>query len=364
MSAGRRVTSAVVTVLVLLLPALVGGVGIDAPAGDMELRRLEAALGVGGDAAGRSWPADLYYTAAVPGRPEAGASAGLLHQARLASVGGLVVVSGMVYLLLAMARRRSTGLLACMALAALPPVWQMGAELRPSVPAAAFAGMAMLLLAGFPQQVRHRPGERRLTRWAGLLAAMAAIGCLVGLAAACASSATVLMLVPGGAMLLVVGALWMAIPRLLRRVALPRIPLSAMHWRMAPWVALCAVNLVVVSWTLDACLVGGAAPAGTPSGLLPDRPEAWIPLVCLAAVGGGRLLVGVGIRLDHLRRISPDTVIVIYAAVMLGQRAVGDAAGGALVAAPALAILVAEGARATLMFAASRLLRQPQTNIA
>lgn len=360
----RRLTAAVVTLLFVWLPALVGGAGIDGAPRDGELIRLQVALSQDNAVGVRSRPAEMYYAVALPSDSAGIEPESLLARARLANVAALFAVGGLLYLLLAVARRRSTGLLACLALAALPPVWQAGAVLRPEVPAAVFGSLALLLLAGFAQQVRHRPGESPVLYWLVLLVAMAAIGSLIGLAAACVPSAALILLVPGGAMLLVVGTLGLATPRLLRRMPWQRVPVTAMQRRMLPWVALCVVILLATLLTLDRCVTGEPIATATAVGLLPATPLGWLPLAVLAGLGGIRLLLGVGLRLDRLRRISPDTLIVIYAGVLLGQRAFGDRSVDALLAAPALAILVAEGARTVLVFAVWRFARYPHTNIA
>ena len=72
-------------------------------------------------------------------------------------------------MLLALTRWRSTGVLACAALAALPPVWADGAVLRPEVPAALFGGLAILLLGGLPLLLGARAPSTWLSRLATML---------------------------------------------------------------------------------------------------------------------------------------------------------------------------------------------------
>ena len=352
---GRGLAGAALTLLCVLLPALVGGIRIDAPARPGETERLVAAMQATDSRAPGSRPAHLYYTAALPA--ERDDTEPDLARARLASVGGLFVISGLLYMLLTLARRRSTGLLACLSLAALPPVWADGAVLRPEVPAAVFGGLAMVLLAGFPRQAAPRRGRRAaVSGWGAALAAMAAIGACIGLAAACVPASALLLLVPGGAMLLVVGALGLAAPRVLRRLPLPSVPVVAMQRRLLPWVLLSVVNLVMALLILDRYVVGEVDPTVAEGGLLPDSWLAAAPLLVLAALGGGRLLLGVALRFDRSRKVSPDVLILLYVGVLLGQRVLGDRSTDALMAAPAFSILIAEGLSVLLVVVVGKLM--------
>jgi hypothetical protein len=346
-----------VTLLILWLPALVGGARLDEPPRPGELPRLEDGLDPAAASGPISWPLSWFYVAALPADATAAPSR-LLPQARLASVVGLLAISSLLYVLLVLTRRRTTGLLACFGLVVLPPVFRDGHVLRPEVPAAVFSLLAMVVVVGFPIILRRRSDA---ARWLSMLACGVVVGAATGLAAASVSRAAVLLLVPGSALVLLCGALALAIGPLLRRRPIERMPNRAMNRRLVPWVVLSLVNMMVAMPVLQLSLAvdGTRPPIELPptvaqAGLLPASPFAAIPLLLLAGLGGLRLILAVGLRLPRLRRVTPDALLLIYVAVTIAQYAFGEVDTDALVAAPAMAVLLAEGAVGVLLLVLGR----------
>lgn len=355
----RRGLGAIVTLLFVLLPALVGGARLDAPARPGEQARLQRATGQAPSRGPRSMPVDMYLAATAP--PVVAEPAAALARARLASVVGLGVLSALLYLLLSAVRGRACAVLACAALACLPPVAYDGAALRPELPAAVFAALGMLLFIGAPHAL---PGARRAVRgWLVFGVLAAAVAGAFGLAAACLPDAGILLLVPGGVLLLVVATHLLRGVRLVRRRSIWRLPTAALNRRLLPWVALVGIGLVGMLAVLAIAVEGDprVLPASRASvGLL---PASWLPraaLLVLAAFGALRLLLVVGLRLGRRRRVEPATLLAIWVAVLLMQRALGSDASDALLAAAPLAALVAEGAMLVLLVALGFAVRSPQ----
>lgn len=349
----HRAVAAVVTMLFLLLPALVGGVGIDSPPRPGEQARLLAALHPQAPAT-RSLPADSYYLAAVSDAEVAPASAQALGRARLASVFGLLAISGLGYFAISMGRGRATGLLSCAGLACLPPVVVDGAVLRPEVPASVFGLLSLLLLVGFPAAIPTARTRRAFGRWARLLLLAAAVGVTLGLAVTCLPATGIELLVPGGLLVLVVGLHLVRMTRLWHRRGVWRLPLAALTHRLLPWALLCVIVILAVLMLLRTAVEGEPADLQASLadvGLLPAALPARLAILGLAAIGALRLLLALGLRFGRRRRIEPGTVLGIYAAVMLMQRVFTVAPVDALPAAVALALLTAEGVMVVLIFA-------------
>jgi hypothetical protein len=302
----------------------------------------------------RSRPVELYLAAMAP--PAMADAA--LAQARLASVIGLCALSGLLYLLLAAVRGRAMALLGCAALASLPPIAIDGAALRAELPASVFGLLGVVLLIGAP---RALTGARR--RWArpGLLLLAVPVAMAFGLAAACQPAAGILLLVPGGALLLVVGTHLLRAARLLRRRSLWRLPTAALNRRLLPWVALVGTGLVGMLAMLAIAVDGdpqALAASRSLAGLLPASWPARLLALALAALGAVKLLLLVGLRLGRRRRIEAATIVAVWVAVVLMQRALGDPGTDALPAAAPLAVLIAEGAMLALVVALGLVLRR------
>jgi hypothetical protein len=199
----RAVAAACATLAVVLLPPLAAGTGHGAPPSPHEVTALRAALGVDGDAVPvGSEVARQYYQAAAGGWlaevpvDEAGMTA-LVGRARLLQLLSIAGISCLVYLSVLLARGRLQALLACAALAVLPPVAIEGALLRPEAPAALFTGLALVLLQSFAQTACRHPGGapwRRIVSLGGLgVCAVLALG----LATAALPSLGASVLLPG-----------------------------------------------------------------------------------------------------------------------------------------------------------------------
>ena len=88
----RRFVGAALTLLLVWLPALVGGITIDSEPRPGELERVSRGLQPDGSTP-HSWPAQLFYASTLPREPDTGDPAELLGHARLASVLGVLAIS-------------------------------------------------------------------------------------------------------------------------------------------------------------------------------------------------------------------------------------------------------------------------------
>ncbi|MEM7198939.1 MAG: hypothetical protein AAF628_01650 [Planctomycetota bacterium] len=351
----RRVWGAALTLAILLLPALVGGVGIDQPPRLGEPEALARALEApSADAVGSALVS--YYGAAVPRdaiKAGAPASRELLPQARRAAVLGLLVVTGLLYLTVLMTRGRLTALFACLALAALPPAGADGYVLRAATPVAAFGGLATLVLMGFPVLIAQHRGLRRL-----LVAAVSAlaVGAGLGLAVACGPRAGIYLLVPGFGLLLALAVTLLLGARAVRRCPGRPVPTVAMQSRVLPWVVLTVIVLGAAGG-VSSVAMGGTAPFDgvVCERLLPHSAWLQVPLIALAGLGALRLVLAVGAHMGRRARVTPAALLVFYVGALILQRGCGGGDVDALLAAPALSIMVAEGALVTLYMAARAL---------
>ncbi|MFY9343269.1 MAG: hypothetical protein WAT39_12305 [Planctomycetota bacterium] len=154
--AWRALGASCAIVLVLLLPALVAGVNLAAPARADEVARLAQALG-GSDTGADSALARQFYVSALadasPPADPAGWQA-LVGRARVSQVAGVLAIGLLTYLVVLLARGRLQALVATTALALLPPVLHDGHVLRPETPATLFALFATLLFQCFAQPTR------------------------------------------------------------------------------------------------------------------------------------------------------------------------------------------------------------------
>lgn len=336
----QRFVGVALALLVIALPALLCGVGIDAPVTDAEVARLRAALA---DPEGLSHgPAMLFYGWMAP--EQVGADLSLaVHRARLAVVLGVLAISCMLYAIVALVRSRTTALLACLAFAAHPA--SQVVTLRPEVPATMFGLLATLLLAGVPAQV----AQRRRRSWSGHAAVMTglvvAVGIAAGLAVGSLADHGVFLLVPGAVALLalvVAGAHYVAMFKRWRHTLYP---FHAFTRRTAPW--FCAGF---------AAMAGGAVllretETSTVSSLavLPD-PTWLAALFVLCAIGGGfAWALRVGLVLGRRLQIDPDTVLFCYVTALLIQAYARGGGVDPLAAVTGLAVVTAIGARMFLV---------------
>ena len=158
-----------------------------------------------------------------------------------------------------MVRARSIAVLACLALAALPPVWSDGYVLRPETPAALFGSLSVLLLQGLPVMARSRHHER-LGRGLYQLALMCAVGIALGLAVSALNSYTIYLLLPSAMLFLALVVLILRFGRLMRRRGFARLPVRSFALGLLPWVG-AAFFTLLFSWMRLASEIG---PPSTP----------------------------------------------------------------------------------------------------
>ncbi|MCA8958398.1 MAG: hypothetical protein KDC87_20135, partial [Planctomycetes bacterium] len=354
----RKLAESAAILLVVVLPVLLAFVAIDQPPGDAELARVEQA--VFPERANVSEPLQMYYGWTVPAGAAAqwGESAGRLAvttRARFAGMLALFVLSAQVYLLMLMVRGRATGVLSCLLLAVLPPVFREGFVLRPEPCATVFGMLGILALAGYPL-LQQRSRRRGVGGWVSHLAIWLVVGSTFALACACLRNAVIYLAVAAGTLLLSVLALGFLWPRAARGKHPLHWPLRAAARRYAPWmmVLLCAgAMLFVVLVQID----GQRIPEATKTsvGLLPANFFAKAGVLSCAVAGVLRLGLGVGLRLGRLRRVRPDAVLLIYVAALLLQHAIhGQGTADALPAALALACLSGDGAMTLVVLTVSR----------
>ncbi|MCA8943221.1 MAG: hypothetical protein KDB80_11730 [Planctomycetes bacterium] len=338
---GRRVVVTAFTLLVVVLPALVCGVGIDAKVTPAEVARVAAAAS---DPDGESLgPTALFYTAIVDA--PIGDPTTEIPRARLATVLGVAVLSGVLYLVLAFVGSRALGILACGFFACAPSV--ADATLRPEVPAAVFGMLALLVLAGLPTQLRHRRRRSLFGNVAVVLGSAICSGAALGLSIASLPGYAAYLLFPGGcAMLAVVFALVRFVGFMRRQ--LPALgPFWGFTRRTAPWLACAVAALACSFWLLDR-VANPEPPTITGHGIWPDSPWLAVPLGVCVAIGAVVWSVRVGLRLGRSRRVEPDTVLFVFVATVWIWRVKLPTGADALPTAPAFAIPAAIGARAML----------------
>jgi hypothetical protein len=342
--------------LFVLLPALVAGASIDQPVRAAEQARLEPPPG-----APRSIPAELFYRSMLPDPPPAQREQSSLavFRARLASVGAIAAIALATFLLVGIARSRVTGLLACAALALLPPVAIEGALLRPE-PAAVLAGLVGVLLLAALAQVQLRAGAG----WRRALPFLFAASVAFGFAATILPSAGLFLLVPLGVFCLafLLGA--SRLRRLLRRRPLERLQIRGWSCRQLVWLA-AVLGAGGATWLFQSRYVHGdllaLAPSVSELGLLPEPIVARAPLLLLALLGAASLARALLRRLLRRRRVDPLGVLVLFVAVVVLRDGLTREPIDRLAGAVGVAILVAEGGLLLLRLAIGRLLRAGAT---
>jgi hypothetical protein len=351
-----RIAALCCSLLLLLLPSLVVGRSIGEPALPDELARLEriverSATGPRVDTNGSR----LFHTAAIAVASwplDEAAQRALLVRARLMQVLGITALALLTYLSVLLANGRVQALLACGLLAALPPIAQAGHILRPETPATMFAMLSLVLLqvASRPAPAyRYRSPRRSLMVGGGLMlcAAFAA-----GTACETMPSLGATLLVPG--VVLLAGTLQLA-PRGLRcwrRRGLIGTPIRSLNRRLIPWTAMALVAPAITWWLLSNTLtvsVESLAVTQPASSLLPTSTLGYALSVTLLAIGLLAFVLRVGLRFGRGGRITPDLILLVYCAVFLMTFLLGGRHHEPLPLAPAVAILLSEGARALLV---------------
>lgn len=339
----RALAGAVIVVLFVLLPALVAGVQIDAPAAPGEWARVE--LAEGSTAGGSSDVARRFFglTAQLP--PE-GSVEERLAAARRAQLLGLIALGGLTYLAVMLARGRLIACLACLGLAMTGPVLGSGYLLRPETPAAVFAGLSLLLLV-----LMSRLRARRAALQLHATALVAGMTAAISLSTSNGSAAVLLL--PGVCMALVtVVLLWRSIQVLRRHLIL--YPAAAATRRMAPWLLAAMAALVLSALLLPVGLDEGVDVVASERtiGLWGNGP--W-RVLGVAASGLGALAVAwrVGTALGRRTRLPAEGVLWI--AALLGWGLFGpwapEPARDGLILAGAVGWLAAEGAWSVVWWA-------------
>ncbi len=353
-----RAGAASFVLLCVLLPALVAGLRLDAPATAGELRRLEAAFAPG-SAPARSDVADLFYLAAVDAGSRslpaaATEQAALVGAARLAQIAFVGALSGLVYLSALLARGRIAAALACICLAILPPIAHEGHVLRPETPAAVLALLGVLLLQCLARSGRSGRGPLRLAAAAESGGLCLAASLAAALSLAVLPTDSVLLLVPGGVLCVIAAQLGWRTTAVLRRRGPWRVPMYALNRRLAPWTAATLLAPVAAAWVVHVAVHGSPgdlAPTVAGAPLVPDAVVG-AAVIVLLAIGVGAAILRVGTRLGRRERAGPELVLFVYVGVLLTFQATVQPGLDALRAAPAVAIAVGEGAFAvaTLVF--------------
>ena len=356
---GRRILSAVVSLLAVLLPALAAGSGIDAAPRASEVTLLGVAAddpnGLDGG------PASLFARAMLD--PDAAADPSLLPDAvpaaRLSSMLAIFACSGLLYVAVALSRGRAVAMLSCIGLALLPPVALEGSILRAELPCTVFGLLALLMLIGLPEALRARRRRRRIHAAASLVAIGLAVAIADALAVATMPHYGVYLLVPAGCLLLVVGGETSRFFAVLRRFRLLVLPFRAFTRRLWPWVVPPLAGILFSLWLLRSTS-GPELPTRMQFGLLPESWPLLAIVVSLAVVG--LVVRGVALLTDLLRgrSVTAATVLAVHGTVLLGQRFGMSATDDALPAAPALALWIGEGARVALWYGSAKLSGLPR----
>lgn len=353
------------SLLVLLLPTLVVARSLGEPAAAGEYARLERALAPSSDDPVDSAIARAFYTATVSAPPSApaeasGAAPAVLVQARRTQVLGVTAIAFLIYLAVLLAAGRLQALLACVAVALLPAVRDAGHVLRPETPATALSLLSLVALQSAALAGSRAP-RRRPWRRAVLVGGSLAYGALTAaLVAATLPSTWGSLIVPGTVLLLAAAQLAMRGGRIVRRRRLEGTPFRALNRRLLPWTAtsLLTPALAVVLLSGDRAVRAGAVVASAPvTGLFPpDGIARWIALGLLA-LGVVAAVVRVGVRFGRRGRIGADLVLLVYCAAFLLLAAARERAADPLPMLPAVAALLAEGARVLLVLGSALLPR-------
>ncbi|MCA8965563.1 MAG: hypothetical protein KDC48_11800 [Planctomycetes bacterium] len=347
----RRLAEASLVLLFVLLPALVVGTQLDAPATVGELRRLTAVLGTGPVGEAHSLVADRFYVVALGELPRTmpdtdAAQAALLARARLGQFAFVAALAALVYLALALARGRVAGLCACAALALLPPVLREGHVLRPETPAAVFGLFAIVLLQCL---ARLGVGSRGPLGLGAFVQAFGLVTCAcvaLGVSYAALPTTSLLLVVPGCVLsLAVLQHGWRAV-QVVRRRGLIRLPLHSLNRRLLPWTAASLLAPLGVALVVHLAVQGpteALSPTVAVYGLGPSAAGWRLAVGALAVFGGVAAVLRVGGRFGRRGRIGADLVLLVYCAVQLAWHLANPSQHDALRIAPAFAILLGDG---------------------
>ncbi|MBL9076499.1 MAG: hypothetical protein JNL08_03280 [Planctomycetes bacterium] len=342
------------TLAVVLLAPLAAGAHSAAPPTAAELAALDAALADGPARPAAGGEVTRHYFRSIGGGAPLPADPAdrerVLGQARLRQLPWIGAIAGATYLAVLLARGRLQALLACALLAALPPVAEAGALVRAEVPATALLSLSLLLLACFAGTVQRRDPARGRRRGQllglGLCAAVA-----LALSVSALPSLGAVVLLPG--LVVTVGGAMLGLRalRLVHRRGLTALPIRAWNARLVPWTALALVAPAVVIVVLRLAATGETTVPATPSavGLLPAGAGWRTGVWALAAVGALAAVLRTGLRFGRGGRFDADLLLLVYCALELSATIGQPGPVDRLPAAPALAIVLAEGARVVVV---------------
>jgi hypothetical protein len=341
---------------VLLLPALVAGLALDAPPATGEWERLVAAIAPDA-AAPRSLAADGFarsFVAAVTEVPSSPSPAAhdVLGTARMAQILGVLGITMLSYLVVMQSGGRARALLATLWFAVLPPIAVTGHVLRPETASVLFALLSLVLLQCLAANERPSSRTGTATMLALCLTASVATACAV----ATTPSAGIVLLVPGGAAMAASGQVALRMGRTLRQRSVAVWPARAAAARMWPWVLSSVASIVATILVMEGSVQAPEAllPSASIVRLLPQTPWLSWPMSALAVLGAVRLVLRTGQRLGRRGRLGADMLLLIYVAAMLLQRLLRAPLEDALPATMPLALLLADGAIYAFLLLARR----------
>lgn len=346
----RRLTgfaTAAVTLLLVLLPALVAGARLAAPAAPGELERVRQALvsaeaGRANVVGPHSVVAHAFLRSMVVGVHEVvrADEPALLARARFAQVLVLFGLGGVLYTAVLLAGDRLRALLACAWFAVLPPVASEGHVLRAETPAVLFVWLGLAVLLGLAGVRRPRRG---LLRRESLI-----VGCAVPcscLGIATLPSLGLLLLVPGVVMILAAAQLTVRVVVVVRRRGFLSWPYMAANRRLLPWIGTALLTPLVAWWLLQVVVVGpseGLLPTPAGVGLLPAGQPWRSVVLALLWLGGLGGVFRLGVALGQRSSLAP--ALVLWTGVLLALLGgLTEANADRLPQAPAAAIVLAEG---------------------
>lgn len=360
-----RVGAACAVLLFLLLPVLVAGLRLTAPAAPGEVARLERAA-AGRPAPGRDQDGEVarkFFRAAaglaptVPSEPAA--QQAFVVRARIGQLAVLLAASLALYLVVLLAFGRLQAVLACAALAVVPAVAVEGHVLRPETPGLLFTTVGVLLLQCLAQEPRRASARaRRSHGWSRAgLAVCAMLATSLGVAAVPTTGAP--LLVPGFVLTIAAATAVLRLGPIARRSGIARLPLRAVNRRLLPWTALALATPAVALGVLNANVKGSPdalAATGGAVGWLPCAPALAIVFVVVFALGALAALLQVGGPLRRHGRVTPGLVLLVACAVPLAAGLGAPPGTDRLPLAAATAVLLAQGVFA-IALAAGRVVR-------
>ena len=216
-----------------------------------------------------------------------------------------------------------------------------------------FGLLGVLLVLLYPDGLRRRPGQQQVRRWLNLGGIVVCVSLCFGVAMACLPDAGIYLLLPGGALLLVALCLAAVFPRVVRRRSIMRWPQRAATMRFLPWIGMCLGNLAL-GWVVLSVTGEAASSSAAGASMLPEAWYLLAPALVLLVVGGVRMVLAVGLKLGRQGHVRREALLLIYTAVLLLQHLSSPGPRDHLPVAPALAVLMGDGAASLLLLVAGR----------